>query len=616
MDVFFTEEILKKGEILLVIPPFSMIETPSIGVHTLKACVEKRGFPVEIAYVNLALASVLGEENYQAIMAPSDRMLGELFFANAAYGTQPFQQSGNYLETFFEVHSPVDIEHIKETLRTLEDWINQVADEILQFGYKIIGFSTTFSQTASSIALINRVKSKNPEIVTVIGGANCEGEMAEGILSLSGNIDYVFSGEGEEVFPGFIERVLRGEYIENKIINGSPCMDINQIPVLDYTSYYKQINRFISDSKFLKTKSLLLPYESSRGCWWGQKHQCNFCGLNGKNIGFREKTTDKIVEDLKVLLNKHPSNNVFMVDNIMPYHSMNILMDCFKNELSGTSFFYEVKSNLTLEQLDTLKNAGVDRVQPGIEAISTKLLKRMNKGVQARDNLRFLKNSRILEINAAWNLLYAFPGDTHGEYEETLRLIPLIVHLQPPNVFGQMTLQRFSKYYCSPDEFGIKNIRPVDTYRLFLPRHAEIAKLAYYFWGEYEYFSRDDEELIIKIKESINRWKKLWNRNPVPKLQANRISKDRYLLMDTRGLQGTKTIQAITHKQAMAALTDTRAPAAESLPEEMEWAIKQKLIVEVDSWYVSLVTAPVELILELRRQGGNAPGGVAALFSS
>lgn len=602
MEHFFPEEILKKGEVLLIVPPFSMIETPSIGVHILKACAERSGFSVEIAYLNLAFAAVLGEENYQAVMEYSDRMLGELFFAAAAYGTQPFSQNESSLEILFEGHMYVDIEHIKKTLSMLDDWIDKVADEIFQRGYKIIGFSTTFFQTASSIAFINKIKSKNPEIITVIGGANCEGEMAEGILSLSNNIDYVLSGEGEDIFPRFLEIVLAGNCMENKIVHGIPCMDIEQIPIPNYTAYYRQIGHFIPDSKFLKPgEGVLLPYESSRGCWWGQKQQCYFCGLNGKNITFRQKTVNKVIDELKELLKKHPSKRVFMVDNIMPYHAMNLLLERLKSEFSEVNIFYEVKSNLTLEQLVLLKSAGVTQIQPGIEALSTKLLARMNKGVQAKNNLRFLRNSRLLELNAAWNLLYAFPGDTREEYEETLRLLPLIVHLQPPTIFGRMILQRFSKYYCSPEKFGIKNIRPLDTYGLFLPEHAESAKIAYYFWGEYDYFSREDEKLIVEIKEMIDKWKRLWRRNPIPKLQVSRTSENSYLLMDTRGLSGTKTVQMMTYKQAMAALKDRPVQSAESLLEETIWALEQKLIVEVDSWYVSLVTAPVELILELNK---------------
>lgn len=31
----------------------------------------------------------------------------------------------------------------------------------------------------------------------------------------------------------------------------------------------------------------MLLYEASLGCWWGEKHHCTFCGLNGTTMKFR-----------------------------------------------------------------------------------------------------------------------------------------------------------------------------------------------------------------------------------------------------------------------------------------------------------------------------------------
>ena len=52
--------------------------------------------------------------------------------------------------------------------------------------------------------------------------------------------------------------------------------DLDKLPYPDYDDYVltqKQLNLVFPGDP-------ALHIEGSRGCWWGQKHQCTFCGLN------------------------------------------------------------------------------------------------------------------------------------------------------------------------------------------------------------------------------------------------------------------------------------------------------------------------------------------------
>src|SRR4030095_16127246 len=42
-----------------------------------------------------------------------------------------------------------------------------------------------------------------------------------------------------------------------------------------------------------------LVYESARGCWWGAKSHCTFCGLNGSSMAFRSKSPARVVQELR-----------------------------------------------------------------------------------------------------------------------------------------------------------------------------------------------------------------------------------------------------------------------------------------------------------------------------
>ena len=108
----------------------------------------------------------------------------------------------------------------------------------------------------------------------------------------------------------------------------------------------------------------------------------------------------------------------------MPRSYFKTLLPRLATELPGIQVFYEEKSNLTLDQVEALRKAGVCDIQPGIEALSSALLTRMDKGVTARQNIALMRYARAVGLTLTWNLLYAFPGDHVEDYEETLRSCP------------------------------------------------------------------------------------------------------------------------------------------------------------------------------------------------
>jgi hypothetical protein len=82
--------------------------------------------------------------------------------------------------------------------------------------------------------------------------------------------------------------------------------------------------------------------------------------------------------------------------------------------LSGAAWrlFYEVKANLSHQQLELLARAGVRWVQPGIESLHTEVLRLMDKGVAGWQNIQLLKWTAELVHDAELNdLAYFFTTD-------------------------------------------------------------------------------------------------------------------------------------------------------------------------------------------------------------
>ena len=600
-------DFLREGDALIIVPPFAGLDRPSLAAHLLQACAARSGVRVRVLYASLLLGAEIGEINYEAVCyAPSGALLGERFFAAAAYGLPPFGNDSGY-QTYFERPTErregevqVDLAELQRLEPKGRGWADAVGTAVAERGYKVVGCTTTFEQTAASVALLGRVKRARPRTLTVIGGANCEGEMARGILSLGAPIDYVFSGESEVTFPDFVRQVLSGRRPRRRVVEGRPCMDLDALPTPDFSEFYEQFERLIPDSALAANEMILLPYESSRGCWWGEKHHCTFCGLNAQTMAHREKSPDRVIEELRLLLDKHPTRKVCVVDNIMPRSYFKTLLPRLAAEVPGLRAFYEEKANLSLDNVLALKEAGVTEIQPGIEALSTPLLKLMDKGVSARQNVALLRYARAAGVNLTWNLLYAFPGDRPEDYEQTLALVPLLRHLAPPGGLSHLSIDRFSPYFDYPERYGITNLRPMRSYASVLPPGADVSKVAYHFVGDYRSGSREATELMDRLTAEVDHWMTLWRSDDeaLPALAISPLGDDAFLLVDTRGLEGTEEIQFLSREQAAVALTG----AGLGEREEVEWALEAKLVVELDSCFVPLATADPSLLREFEAE--------------
>jgi len=592
---------LTDADVLIIVPPFAGIDRPSLGVHTLQACALEQGFKVDVFYANLLFAQRIGPKLFHDLSyGPTSYLLGERLFAPAAYG-----HDKPAFDERFQKHLLDDGKSLEEiqTLITIAAetaaWVESVARELIQMNYKVVGATSTFEQTAACIAFLNAIKRLNPQTTTLIGGANCEGPMADGIATLSPLVDYIFSGESESTFLDFLTRFHSDEPPTEKIFYGEPNRTMESLPCPDYEQFYQQFDDFIDPAKMQGIK-LWLPYESSRGCWWGQKHHCTFCGLNGSGMVFRQKSAARIITDLRKLGARHPNKLVTMADNIMPNNYFKTLLPHLGTELPGYDIFYEVKANLDLPKVMLLKQAGITSIQPGIEALSTPLLRLMDKGVSAAQNIALLRYGETMGVEIRWNLLCGFPGDKVEWYEDTLRIITLIPHLPPPSGMYRLSIDRFSPYFERAADYGINELRPSKSYMDVLPDDADVYAAAYHFVGNFQSDTYQYPDLMKQMDAYIASWNHLWqssNDDAIPVLSVTKVKDNLFVLKDTRGLPNSKNFQFINREQASVALIGL--PISRRDSPYWQWGVDTGVAVELDNHLVPLALTEPEVFFEL-----------------
>ncbi|MCK4766457.1 MAG: RiPP maturation radical SAM C-methyltransferase, partial [Candidatus Aminicenantes bacterium] len=482
----------------------------------------------------------------------------------------------------------IDLKKYMEVEELCRSFVDEVVHTIVSFHYKIIGFTIRMGQTNCSIAIINGIKKISPEVITITGGANCSGEMAEGVASLSDSIDYVFSGECENSFNDFLDNYSGRQLPAERIITGILVENLDTLPQLNYEVYFNQIGYYFDGHA---PGAAYVWSETSRGCWWGQKKKCTFCSRNTAGIKFRQKTPQKVLEELRHFKENYPETAVAMADNLMPFSYNKELLPILgeNNDYPGICLYY-IKPNLKLKDLINLKKAKVQQIVPGIEALSTGLLKLINKGITAAENLEFLRNARAVGINLLWFMLWGIPGDKAEYYKEILKVLPLIRHFQPPAKFFRVHLERFSDYYENPIGYHIENLRPWAVYKMIYPEWADIDKLAFEFVGEYPCEAYEHPELIQNIADELEYWRQTWKNSNLIMIPFS----DYFIIHDSRNIPGTNQSHILDVSQAKEIMTYGIYEESEN----QKWAVEEKLAVVVDSRYVPLVTASPELLLK------------------
>jgi ribosomal peptide maturation radical SAM protein 1 len=522
--------------------PFSSIRKPTLGVSLLKSALEQNDISSKIHYFNLHFAKRIGLDLYDKIAElgfANQNLIGELIFSGLAFNKHEYVTNNIFvlLEKILghskgsrSYYNQSSIEEIAAELLNVAKiapaFLNDCIKQILDENPKLVGFTSTFHQNCASIALANLIK-ESSNVPIIFGGANCEGEMGATLLKLIPTIDFICSGEGDIAFLEFAKFYLSGNLDHN--INGiltrksspleinltNPVLDMNKLPYPNFDDYFHTLNNLSLKDSFRCN----LVIETSRGCWWGEKWQCTFCGLNGSTMKYRSKSVPRALEEIEYLIAKYENHDVFVVDNILDLKYINTLFpEIFRRGLKAT-LFYEVKANMNKSQLRSLKQGGVSWIQPGIESLSDSILNLMKKGVSALQNIQLLKWCREIGIVPTWNIISGFPNEIKSEYDRMAENIPLLVHLYPPTGMGILHLDRFSPYFYEPKSYGIINVRPGSAYSIVYPFNDEdLKKIAYHFEFDYDDL-RNPYDYIHNALDEIHKWRKLWERSNKPYLK-------------------------------------------------------------------------------------------------
>ena len=516
-------------DICLVTMPYASVSRPSMALGLLKAILTDEGVNTAVAYANLWFAESVGLRRYDVCAGqfPPVYLTGEWTFAGAAFADDPRREEkdAEYLRQVHEAEGPLFQPKAERNPRARRrsyadalisdlwamraaatQFVDEAARRVLATGARVVGCTSTFEQHVASLALLRRIHELDPDVITMLGGANCETVMGETTHRCFPWVDYVASGEadgiiaplcrlalarGRDVEPGELPRgVLGPAHRAGREASGPGARsgslpralfhDLDRLPTPRFDDYFETLEALSLRSSVRPG----LPVETSRGCWWGAVHQCTFCGLNGTSMGYRSKSPERALAELNELEDRYGISDFEAVDNILDMGYIKTLLPMLAADDRQRRIFYEIKANVTRERLEAMLQAGITWVQPGIENLHSEVLRLMDKGIQGWQNVQLLKWCREIGLQLFWTVLWRFPGEKDEWYEDMARWVPALEHLTPPLATYPMRFDRYSVYHEQARRLGLI-LFPIGAMSLVYPvGPADLDGLTYFFSTE------------------------------------------------------------------------------------------------------------------------------------
>ena len=391
----------EKADILLVNPPPWLPYGPPLGLASLSAYLEERGFVADILDANIELYSQTSEAN---------KKLWDW-------------EQGLTWEKDYEVD------------RVFGKDLDAFAQRIAHHPAKVVGFSVASRKEYPLARIIKTLVKLAPEKTLLLGGPGVSDRtdrdrvhqlIASSFASLENEILYGFViGEGEATLAQTMENLRLGETMEG--IDGlavykqggqafyQPRKEIADLKDLPFPDFSKMpMEKYTHPS---------LTVEWSRGCIGN----CTFCNIKGLWGRFRTKPASRVLDELEHLTKTFNKNWLSVCDPVIngrPKVLEEICRGIIERRIE-VKWAAGISPNreLTFEQFELMQKAGCYRLEFGIESASENVLNKMGKRYNAQTAGQMISDCKKAGIEVVLYLIVGYPSETDEDFQQTLEFL-------------------------------------------------------------------------------------------------------------------------------------------------------------------------------------------------
>ncbi len=257
------------------------------------------------------------------------------------------------------------------------------------------------------------------------------------------------------VFAGVPNVVHRDRLMGAKFLPGHSSEDMRVLPAPDFDG--------LALDKYFAPQ-LVLPYDPTRGCYWGK---CTFCHYGLAEVGtatYRERAVDAVVGHLRALSQRYGTRHFyFSQDSVAPKTLLKLSSALAEADL-GLAWATDLKPEkyLTPERAEVLRRGGAVACALGVESASPRVLDLIDKGAPVEVVGDVIDRLDAAGIAVEAMCFTGFPTETADEALQTVSFLDDRRERVAAFIVGEFDLTHGALVAQDPERFGIDQVWQVE----------------------------------------------------------------------------------------------------------------------------------------------------------
>ena len=394
-------------------------------------------------------------DEYDAAVATMESAMRVVGAAHA-----PLQVSFTAYRTPFSLINAEEIEDDARAERNpYHDYYVELTERLRGAGVGLVGLSVAFpGQLQPAYSLAHMLRRELPDVHLTIGGP----AITQILMRLKGDVlaralrpfDTAIIFEGEHAIVELTRALARGE-APRGTIRGQQIENMGELPAPDFDGL--PLDRYFAPE-------LLLPYDPTRGCYWGV---CTFCHYGLAEVGtarYRERPVDVCIQHLKGMAAKHGARLFYFSQDSVAPKTVLKLARAIRDERLPWRWATDMRPEkvLTPERCQELAEGGALAMAYGVESGSDRVIQLIDKGIPVETVKTAIRNLADAGVAVEAMCFTDFPTETYREALSTMKMLEELRESVALFICGEFDLTHGALVAQTPQEFGIKETWQLD----------------------------------------------------------------------------------------------------------------------------------------------------------
>jgi len=317
-----------------------------------------------------------------------------------------------------------------EVARTYQDFFSwSTYAKVIERTGRAVGISVPMGpQLGPTILLARLTKAWRPDLRVVLGGPTLTlmrpGDLSA-LLEAVPEIDCVVRFEGEPALRALATQLRddqwKPEEVDGVVVRGvGPTRPRRAPPAMNRLPSAR-----FSEALLHRLESPRVGVLQARGCYWGKCTYCDFIELFTNTGRYAGRAPSNVFQEVQGLAERYGIHRYWLITEALPpKQGLRFAEEVVRTGLSvDWRSFAMVDDGFTTEVLRAFQESGCSSLTIGLETMSDRVLKLVEKKVGSQENLRFFERVRAAGMKISVNLIPNLPSTTYAEAMDSLELL-------------------------------------------------------------------------------------------------------------------------------------------------------------------------------------------------